>query len=396
MSGPEPPSPAERPALEGVRVLDLSRILSGPLCTRMLADLGAEVIKVESPAGDDGRHFGPFTGGESTFYRHLNRNKLGVVLDLKDPAGRDRLAGLVARSDVLVENFRPGVLDRLGFPPAELLRLNPGLVAVSISGFGRTGPLADRAAYDLIVQAMSGLMSVTGPDGGPGVRVGVSIGDVVPALYAVVAVLSALRQRETTGRGQHIDVSMFDGLVSVLESVAMRALHTDEDVRPTGSQHAISAPYGTFAAKDGPVAIAVAGDALFTRLATVLDRPHWLTDERYASDALRGRHREELRREVETALADLTREQALDRLTEGGVPCGPVLGVREALSHPHALARGLVVDEPDGFRTLAGGVRTTGTVEAFRPAPTHGEHDHLLERWLAEEPRRASATTRTE
>ncbi|MUN35276.1 CaiB/BaiF CoA transferase family protein [Actinomadura litoris] len=375
-------------ALEDVRVLDLSRILSGPLCTRMLADLGAEVVKVESPAGDDGRHFGPFVDGESTFHRLLNRNKLGVTLNLKDPADRERFARLVERSDVLVENFRPGVLDRLGFPPAELARLNPGLVAVSISGFGRGGPLADRPAYDLIVQAMSGLMSVTGPEGGPGVRVGVSVGDIVPALYATVAVLSALRERERTGRGQHIDVSMFDGLVSVLESVAMRALHTDEPVLPTGGHHAISAPYGTFAAKDGTITIAVAGDALFARLAAVLDRPRWLEDERYATDAERGRNREPLRREVEAALAHLTCEQALALLAGAGVPCGPVLGVREALDLPHTLARGLVTEEADGFRTLAGGVRTTGTVREFRRAPDRGEHDHLLERWLAEEPRR--------
>ncbi|WP_165975571.1 CaiB/BaiF CoA transferase family protein [Actinomadura rubrisoli] len=390
MSGPEPA------ALEGVRVLDLSRVLSGPLCARMLADLGAEVIKVESPDGDDGRHFGPFAGGQSTFHRLLNRNKLGVALNLKDPGDRDRFARLVARSDVLVENFRPGVIDRLGFGPEELLRLNPGLVAVSISGFGRTGPLADTPAYDLIVQAMSGLMSVTGPDGGPGVRVGVSIGDVVPALYAVVGVLSALGQRERTGRGQHIDVSMFDGLISVMESVAMRALHTEEAVLPTGGHHAISAPYGTFAAKDGPVAIAVASDALFVRLAAVFDRPHWLADERYASDAARGQNREALRREVEAALADMTVQEALDRLARGGVPCGPILGVREALSHPHTLARGLVPTEPDGFRTLGGGVRTTGTVRSLRPAPALGEHDHLLARWLAEEPRRTTPTPRTE
>ncbi|MFI0372231.1 CaiB/BaiF CoA transferase family protein [Actinomadura sp. 1N219] len=377
----------ERAALDGVRVLDLSRVLSGPLCGRILADLGAEVIKVESPAGDDGRRFGPFVDGGSSFHRLMNRNKFGITLDLKDPDDRERFARLVARSDVLIENFRPGVIGRLGFPPEELLRLNPALVAVSISGFGQTGPLADRPAYDLIVQAMSGLMSVTGPDGGPGVRVGVSIGDIVPALYGVVAVLSALYQRDRTGRGQHIDVSMFDGLVSVLESVAMRALHTDEDMHPTGGHHAISAPYGTFEAKDGPVAIAVASDVLFARLADVLDRPGWLTDDRYTTDADRGRHREELQAEVEAALADLTRADVLDRLGAAGVPCGPVLDVREALSHPHTLARGLVRDEPDGFRTLAGAVRMAGGVEEFRPAPAPGQHDHMLAAWLTEEPR---------
>ncbi|WP_433260978.1 CaiB/BaiF CoA transferase family protein [Actinosynnema sp. CS-041913] len=369
-------------ALHGIRVLDLSRVLSGPLCARILADLGAEVVKVEAPGGDDGRHFGPFVGGTSTFHRLLNRNKFGITLDLRTQRGRDRLAGLVRGADVLIENFRPGVLDRLGFPPEHLLRLNPRLVAVSISGFGRTGPWSDRPAYDLIVQAVSGLMSVTGPDGGPGVRVGISIGDVVPALYGAVATLSALHERARTGRGQHIDVAMFDSLISVLESAAMRALYTMDDIVPTGSHHAVSAPYGTFATKDQPVAIAVASDALFTRLASVLDRPEWLADRRYGSDADRARHRDELRRDVEDALAGMTRDEAITVLSAGGVPCSPVYGIRDALNHPHTAARGMIRTEPDGFRTLDVGVRTAGTVGQFRPAPSLGQHNDLVEDWI--------------
>ncbi|MFI0422995.1 CaiB/BaiF CoA transferase family protein [Spongiactinospora sp. 9N601] len=369
-------------ALDGVRVLDLSRVLSGPLCARILADLGAEVIKVEPPGGDDSRHFGPFTeAGDSTYFRLINRNKYGVTLDLKTDEGRRKLEGLIRRSDVLVENFRPGVLARLGFPADELLRLNPGLIAVSVSGFGQTGPLASRPAYDLIVQAMSGLMSVTGPDGGPGVRVGISIGDIVPALYAAVGVLAALRERERTGRGQHLDVSMFEGLLSVFESNAMRALHTDEEITPTGAHHAVSAPYGVFTAGDGrAVAIGVASDSLFERLATVLGRPEWLTAPGYGSDAERGHNRERLRRDVEDALAGMDAEEVQRVLAGAGIPCGPVLDVREAL----ALAedRDLIVTEPDGFRTLAGGVRTTGSVTEFRPAPALGEHDHLIEGWI--------------
>jgi CoA:oxalate CoA-transferase len=373
--------------LSGIRVLDLGRILSGPLCGRVLADLGAEVIKVESPAGDDGRHFGPYHDGVSSYHRLLNRNKLGITLDLKADADRNRLVELVRRSDVLIENFRPGVMDRLGLAPATLLDLNPGLVIVSISGYGRSGPLSGHPAYDLIVQAMSGLMSATGPDGGPGVRVGISVGDLIPGMYGAMAALAALHERARTGRGQHVDVAMFDGLLSVLESVGMRALHTDEEITPSGSHHSISAPFGTFATKDHPVAIAIANDPLFARFAEALGRPSWPDDPRFTTDELRGRHRRELQREIEAALADLTSVEAIERLEAAGIPCGPVLDVREALSHPQAAARGMVRTEPDGFRTLDGGFRISGSLPEFRPAPVLGEHNHLIEAWLADEPR---------
>jgi CoA:oxalate CoA-transferase len=379
-------------ALQGIRVLDLGRVLSGPMCGRILADLGAEVIKVESPAGDDGRHFGPFYQGDSSYHRLLNRNKFGIALNLKDEADCERLRELARRSDVLVENFRPGVMDRLGLSPAALLALNPGLVIVSISGYGGSGPLSGQPAYDLIVQAMSGLMSVTGPDGGPGVRVGISIGDMVPGMFGAMAVLAALHERERTGRGQHVDVAMFDGLLSVLESVGMRALHTDEDITPSGSHHSISAPFGTFATKDLPVAIAIANDTLFARFAEALGRPEWIGDERFTRDDHRGRHRLALQKEIEGALAQLTRDEAIERLEAAGVPCGPVLDVRESLSHPQTAARGMVRTEPDGFRTLDNGFRIAGSVREFRSAPALGEHNDLVDSWLREEPRTSDGT----
>lgn len=378
-------------ALAGVRVLDLGRVLSGPLCGRILADLGADVIKVETAAGDDGRHFGPFFAGQSSYHRLLNRNKRGITLDLKAPAGRDTLRGLVQRSDVMIENFRPGVLARLGLAPADLLVLNPRLVLVSISGFGQEGPLAGAPAYDLIVQAMSGIMAVTGPDGGDPVRVGVSIGDMVPALYATIATLAALRQRDETGRGQHVDVAMFDSLVSILESVAMRALLTDDVIEPTGSHHAISAPFGTFATKDAPIAIAVANDALFVRLAEVLGHPEWPADPRFADDAARGRHRRALQGVIEESLAEMTREEALARLEAAGIPCGPILGVREMLDHPQVAARGLIRREPDGFRSLANAFALRDGPALDAPAPTIGEHNDIVADLLAE-PERTGAT----
>ncbi|TDB89662.1 CoA transferase [Actinomadura sp. KC216] len=377
-------------ALGGIRVLDLGRVLSAPLCGRILADLGAEVIKIEPPSGDDGRRFGPFYDGVSSYHRLLNRNKLGIVLDLKSDAGRRTFTELIKRADVLVENFRPGVLDRLGFPPARLLELNPRLVAVAISGYGRTGPLADRPAYDLIVQAASGLMSVTGPDGGPAARVGVSIGDIVPGMYAVTAVLAALHERARSGRGQYVDVAMLDGLLSILESVAMRALLTDEPVEPTGSHHAISAPFGTFATRDEPIAIAVANDTLFASLATALGHPEWTGDARFGTDADRGRNRHELRKELEAALVGMTRDDAIAALSDAGVPCGPVLDVRESLRHPQAEARGMVRTEADGFPTLGSGFRIAGSRADTLPAPALGQHDDLIAGWL-DEPVRTGA-----
>lgn len=378
--------PAEG-ALAGVRVLDLGRILSAPLCARVLADVGAEVIKVEAPGGDDSRQFGPFRDGMSTYFRLINRNKLGITLDLKAEGDRERFSRLVQRSDVLIENFRTGTMDRLGFSPDHLLALNPRLVILSISGFGRGGPLEGRPAYDLIIQAMSGLMSVTGPEGGDGVRVGISLGDIVPGLYAAVAILAALEERRKTGRGQYIDLSMLDGLVSVMESIAMKALYTEVELLPTGSHQAVSAPYGTFRTADGHIAIAVANNGLFARLASVLGHADWPDDARFASDLERGLHRRELQREMENELARFSSDEALALLESAGIPCSPVLGVRAALSQPQVQARGVLRSEPDGFVTLDNGFRIQGSRTQFHAAPTLGEDNGAIETWLAEEPR---------
>ncbi len=372
-------------ALAGLRVLDLGRILSAPLCARVLADLGAEVIKVEAPGGDDSREFGPFVDGQSTYFRLMNRNKLGITLDLKSEVGHETLTQLVQRSDVLIENFRTGVLDRLGFPPSRLLELNPRLVILSISGFGRSSPLEGQPAYDLIIQALSGLMSVTGPEDGDGVRVGISIGDIVPGLYGVIAVLAALEERRKTGHGQHIDLSMLDGLVSVMESIAMKALYTDEELRPTGSHQAVSAPYGTFKTSDGHIAIAIANDGLFAQLASVLVRLDWLEDPRFASDAERGLHRRELQLEIENELAKSSCTDSIRMLGTAGIPCSAVLSVREALAQPHVVARKLLREEPDGFVTVENGFQIRGSRPQFVSAPSLGQHNDLVEMWLHEE-----------
>jgi len=376
-----------RPPLAGVRVIELGSVLAGPFCGMLLADLGAEVIKVEPPRGDDARTFGPFVDGASTYYRLVNRNKVGISLDLKRADELAVLERLIERSDVLIENFRPGTLERLGLPIVRIRSLNPRLVPVSITGFGQHGPLRDMPAYDLLVQAMSGLMAATGPVGGDPTRSAVSLGDLVPGLYGALGALAALYERQQTGRGRHVDVAMLDVLTSLLESVAMRALHTDEPIVPLGNDHALSAPFGTYRTGDGEISITIANDRLFARFADTVGRPDWPRDARFATDAERALHRDELRMEIEAELADLTREQALGHLREAGIPAGPILGVREALAQPQAFARAMVVEEEDGFRTIGSALKLGEPPRAPRPAPLLGEHQELIERWLAEPPR---------
>jgi CoA:oxalate CoA-transferase len=370
-------------ALEGIRVLDLSRVLAGPFCGMLLADLGAEVIKIEGPDGDDARIFGPFVGEDSAYYRLFNRRKYGITLNLKDERDRERLLELAQRSDVLIENFRPGVMARLGISAETLLQLNPQLVVISISGFGQVGPHRDEPAYDLVAQAMSGLMSVTGWPGGAPTRVGISLGDIIPGLYGALGAVAALQERSRTGRGQHIDIAMLDSLVSVLESVAMRALHTTEEPTATGNDHAMTAPFSTYATKDGSVVIAVSNDRLFARVAHALDRPEWLAREDFALYDGRHASRDQLRVALEDALSGTTTAEAIDRLKAHGVPAAKVLSISEALHQEHAVARQLLRTESDGFVTLASPLRLTGSAPP-EPAPRLGEHNDLVEQWLTE------------
>lgn len=372
--------------LSGIRVLDLSRVLAGPFCSMILADLGAEVIKVESPWGDDSRQFGPFVDGTSAYYRLFNRSKMGITLDFKNDDDKEVLRDLVRRADVVVENFRPGVLEKLGLGPEELLEVNPRLVVTSISGFGQTGSLAKEPAYDLVAQAMSGLMSITGWQNGKPTRVGISLGDLIPGLYAAIGTVSALYQRESTGRGQHLDLAMYDSLISVMESVGMRALY--DDVPPTriGNDHGLSAPFSTYATKDGDVVIAITTNRLFERLANALDIPEMATDDRFAEPVARSENRVALRELIEEALSTKTRAETIALFEEHGVPTARVYDLDEALRSPFAEERGVVVEETDGFRTLASPLKLAG-MEAPTPAPELGQHNDRIESWLSEDPR---------
>lgn len=372
--------------LSGIRVLDLSRVLAGPFCSMILADLGAEVIKVESPWGDDSRQFGPFVDGTSAYYRLFNRSKMGITLDFKNDDDKEVLRDLVRRADVVVENFRPGVLEKLGLGPEELLEVNPRLVVTSISGFGQTGSLAKEPAYDLVAQAMSGLMSITGWPNGKPTRVGISLGDLIPGLYAAIGTVSALFQRESTGRGQHLDLAMFDSLISVMESVGMRALY--DDVPPTriGNDHGLSAPFSTYATKDGDVVIAITTNRLFERLANALDIPEMATDHRFAEPVARSENRVALRELIEEALSTKTRAETIALFEEHGVPTARVYDLDEALRSPFAEERGVIAEETDGFRTLASPLKLDG-MEGPKPAPELGQHNDRIESWLSEDPR---------
>ncbi|HAT1211697.1 CaiB/BaiF CoA transferase family protein [Corynebacterium striatum] len=370
-------------SLQGLRVLDMSRVLAGPFCSMILADLGAEVIKIETPWGDDSRNFGPDFNGDSAYYRLFNRSKKGITLNLKEEADLDKLRELVKRSDVMVENFRPGVMEKLGISPESLLKLNPQLIVTSISGFGQTGSMSKAPAYDLVAQAMSGIMSITGWPGGRPTRVGISLGDLIPGLYGAIGTLGALQERHHTGRGQHVDVAMFDSLVSVLESVAMRDLYEEEVPTAVGSDHAMTVPFSTYRVDDGEVVIAILNEKLFGCLTRALGLEYMVDDPRYNSNEARKQRREEVRSIIEDALRGKTVDQALALFQEHGVPTAPVHSVDEALHGKVGTERKVLFTEADGFTTLSSPLRLTGS-RSPEPAPQLGEHNSHVPEWLAE------------
>lgn len=379
-------NPGKPHSLEGLRVLDMSRVLAGPFCSMILADLGAEVIKIETPWGDDSRNFGPDFNGESAYYRLFNRSKKGITLNLKEDSDLNTLRELAKRADVVVENFRPGVMEKLGISPDTLMELNPQLIVTSISGFGQTGSMSKAPAYDLVAQAMSGIMSITGWPGGRPTRVGISLGDLVPGLYGAIGTLGALQERLRTGHGQHVDVAMFDSLVSILESVAMRDLYEEGVPTAVGSDHAMTVPFSTYRVDDGEVVIAILNEKLFGCLTRALGLEYMLEDPRYNSNAARKERREEVRRIIEDALQGKTVEQALTLLQEHGVPTAPVHSVDEALHGEIGVERDVLFTESDGFTTLSSPLRLTGSRQP-EPAPRLGEHNSYIPDWLAEQAR---------
>lgn len=329
--------------LKGVRVLDLSRVLAGPWCASLLNDLGAEVIKIEMPgSGDDSRSFTPHIGGESSYFMQLNHGKKSVTLDLKAPEGLAILKQLVAQADVLVENFRPGVTKRLGIDYATLQEINPRLVYASISGFGQNGAMAHKAAYDHIVQAYGGIMQVTGWAEGEPTRVGDAIGDVVAGLYGSWAVLAALLQRGISGKGQHLDVSMLDTMVTMQMVSLTQWIGGQPSAGRLGNAHPISAPMDSYPAQDGHIVIAVANDKLFRQLCSAMNKPELASDPLYLTDPLRLANQRPLREEIERWLADKTVNDAQAILDHAGVPASAVLRLDQILTSDYAKERELV------------------------------------------------------
>jgi CoA:oxalate CoA-transferase len=351
--------------LAGVVVVDLTRVLAGPFCTLMLAELGARVIKVEPPAGDDSRQFTPFIAGQSGYFASLNRGKESIALDLKSDADRDVFLGLVREGDVLVENYRPGALDRLGLGYDRLREINPRLIFASVSGFGQTGPWARRPAYDLVVQALGGLMSVTGQPDGPPTKAGTSIGDLTGGMFLLAGVCSALYHRERTGAGLRVDVSMLDGQIAILESAVVRCANTGQAPARLGNRHPAITPFQAYETADRPLVVAAGNDALFARLCEALSLPALAADPRFASNRSRTENAAELQAVLEGVLRRRAAAEWLGVLEGVGVPCAVVQDVAEALDHPQVRARNMVVE--------AGGLKMAGNpikMSAFDDPPT--------------------------
>jgi len=375
--------------LDGLRVIDLSRVLSGPFCTALLADLGAEVIKIESPGGgDDSRRFGPFVQGESVYFALINRNKKSVTLNLRDPRAQALVAALARGADVVVENFRPGVAKRLGCDYAALSAANPRLVYLSISGFGQSGPKSGWPAYDLIIQAMSGVMSITGQPDGPPTALGESLADLWTGLFGSWAVLAALTARSRTGCGEHVDLAMFDAMLALQLTGLAQLQASGQAPTRVGNRHPVTTPVDAFATRDGHVAIVVPSDAQFTRFATVIGEPALAEDPRFRDNASRRERHAELKAIIESWSRGLTAVEAVAACHAAEIPAGPVWDLAQAAGSDQSTARALVerVAHPvfgalDLVRQPAKFAR--GTAPAPAREPRLGEHnDEVLGRRL--------------
>lgn len=368
-------------ALRGLRVLDLSRILSGPFATMTFADLGADVIKIEDiGTGDDTRSWGPpYVGDTAAYFLSVNRNKRDLAVDLKSAEGNAVVQRLAHTADVLVENFRPGTATRLGLGYEQVSTNNPGVVYASISGYGQTGPYRQEPGYDAIAQALSGVMSVTGQQDGPPVRVGVSSADLAAGMWATIGVLAALRERDRTGEGQWVDVSLLDGQIAWLTYVAGGHFATGTVPDRYGSAHPTIVPYQAFPTAEGHIMIAAGNDSLWQRLARALSLDELANDPRFSTNPDRVRNRDILLPLIETALAQRPAQEWAKILSDAAVPAGPINTVEQALAHPQVSARGMVtaVEHPSAgtVRTLASPIALSASPTQVRSAPPqHGQH----------------------
>ena len=344
--------------LAGILVVDLSRILAGPYCTLLMAEMGARVIKVEPPkGGDDARAYGPFINGKSTYFASINRGKESIALDLKNDEHRKIFDKLLAKADVVVENFRPGTMEKLGYGWETLHAKYPKLIYASASGFGHSGPNSKDPAYDMVMQGMGGVMSITGNEGQPPSRVGMSIGDIGAGLYTAVAVNAALVHRLKTGESTKVDIAMFDCQIALLENAVMRYTVESEIPGPLGARHPTIVPFQAFRTSDGAIIIAAGNDTLFVKMCDALGRSDLAADPNYKTNALRQKHHKKLEHEIESILRAQTTAHWIDVISKGGVPCGPINNIAQAIEHPQVAARNMLVTVPDGSGgtlTLAG------------------------------------------
>lgn len=388
-------------ALAGIRILDMTRVIAGPYAGQIFGDLGAEVIKIERQGeGDDVRRVGPpwmkDAGGhdtkESTYFQAVNRNKQSVTIDYSKPEGAQLLRDLAAKADVLIENYRPRTLDKYGLGYAEIQALNPKLIYCSLSGFGQTGPYSERSGYDYLVQAMAGLMSVTGlPAGEPGegpLRVGIPVADIFAGLYSVIGVLAALNHRNNTGRGQYIDVSLFESQFSSMLNTFSAWFNAGADLGRTGNDHPSAAPYGVFPVDDGYILIATFNDREFVRLAAALGHPEWSTDPRFAENGARVANRPLLKQLITEKLRGKSMHEWVELLNKATVSCGPLNTMKDIAQDPQVTAREMIVSMHHAVtgdvKVVASPIRLSDTPVTYRIAPPQmGEHTtHVLQNWL--------------
>lgn len=380
--------------LDGLLVVDLTHVLAGPFCSTILSDLGARVIKVERPGtGDDTRAFPPFAEGQSAYFAGLNHGKESIALDLKDPDDREIFEDLLARADVVLENFRPGVMERMGYGWHDLHARFPRLIYGAVSGYGHTGPDALKPAYDMVVQARGGVMSITGEAGRDPVRTGASIGDIVAGMYLAHGVLAALFARSATGEGQMIDVAMLDSQIAILEHAVAITTVAGTPPGPSGARHPSITPFETFHASDGLFVIAAGNDGLFAKLAQVLGHPEWTADPRFATNPARCDNARLLKRMIEIETLHAPKAEWIARLEAAGVPTGPIQNVAQVLADPQIIARNMVVCVGDSrvettFTAAGNPIKMSGLedVTARESAPAlDGDRDRILS-WLGRAP----------
>ncbi|MDU4961946.1 MAG: CoA transferase [Sporomusaceae bacterium] len=370
--------------LQNVVVLDLSRVLAGPYASMMMADYGATMVKIEPPnVGDDSRAYGPFVGKESAYFMSLNRNKRSMTLNLKEQAAKDLFKEMVKKADVVLENYRPGTMEKFGLGYDELKKINPKIIYATCSGFGQTGPYVHKPAYDIIVQAMGGIMSVTGPEGGEPTRVGASVGDIIAGLFTTIGVLMALYHRQRTGEGQLVDVGMLDCQVAILENAISRYLVNGVVPQPIGNRHPSITPFAAFTAKDGHIIVGAGNDRLWEKLCHLLERPDLLANEHFKTNLLRTQNVSELKEALDAVFNTKTIDEWMTALEAAGVPCAPINTVDKVINDPQIQAREMIVEleHPVAGQMKVPGVpikfsATPGSVET--PAPLLGQHTEEL------------------